>query len=89
MKLISVIAAYCDQGDERPIFVAKAQDFSSCGFWERGAMKETCSFVARTVIPLASVGEKHSITHEGYNAYVVRSSDGLAFCVLADQDYPP
>eukprot|EP01029_Cantina_marsupialis_P014373 TRINITY_DN3175_c0_g1_i2.p1 TRINITY_DN3175_c0_g1~~TRINITY_DN3175_c0_g1_i2.p1 ORF type:complete len:203 (+),score=51.87 TRINITY_DN3175_c0_g1_i2:190-798(+) len=90
MKILSIAVMKFDPKgrDPKPILLDQANDLSDFGFFQRGGMKEMLTFSARTFIERTKLGQRHVVTHEGYECYVHLRGDTLGAVVVADVEYP-
>eukprot|EP01066_Platyproteum_vivax_P015798 Platyproteum_vivax@DN6933_c0_g1_i2.p1 len=74
--------------NDKVILLSTGYDTSSLGFFEKGASKETCNFLARTILPRVQFGKRQCIDHDNHVAFCMRWSDGLGILMLSDKEYP-
>eukprot|EP01054_Gregarina_sp_Poly1_P002237 Gregarina_sp_Poly_1__2236@NODE_159_length_12283_cov_147_306729_g141_i0_p8_GENE_NODE_159_length_12283_cov_147_306729_g141_i0NODE_159_length_12283_cov_147_306729_g141_i0_p8_ORF_typecomplete_len205_score38_69Synaptobrevin/PF00957_21/4_1e11Longin/PF13774_6/1e09MCPsignal/PF00015_21/0_025GED/PF02212_18/4_7e03GED/PF02212_18/0_18MRPL52/PF18699_1/0_21_NODE_159_length_12283_cov_147_306729_g141_i011431757 len=89
MKLIGLIVCKCYQQEDKPVFLVMTHDVSSFSFVQRNAVKDVSKFLARQIVPKLGVGKREVVSHQEFRFNAMRWSDGLAVCMLTDDDYPP
>eukprot|EP00918_Siedleckia_nematoides_P060987 GHVU01133130.1.p2 GENE.GHVU01133130.1~~GHVU01133130.1.p2 ORF type:complete len:113 (+),score=19.04 GHVU01133130.1:449-787(+) len=88
MKVLGIVIARWD-GNDAVRFLNTAHDLSQFSLMEKGAVKEGCMFLARTVVPKLETNTREQIAHEDYLAFCQRFSDRIAVIFIADDKYPP
>jgi len=86
MRAIALYLAKCES--DKTIFLASAHDVSSFTFVEKKAVREVCTFLARTILPRLEVGQREAVTHKTHVAYALRFPDSLGALMVVDKEYP-
>eukprot|EP01071_Lankesteria_metandrocarpae_P006260 Lankesteria_metandrocarpae@DN4296_c0_g1_i1.p2 len=89
MRAIAAYVAKCDAEADSAVLLAAAHDMSSFSFIQKRAIREVCTFLARTTLPRLRVGERETLVHSTYRAHAILWSDTLGVMLITDEDYPP
>jgi len=88
MKIVGIAVVRTDPKLSEPIPVCVANDLASFGFFQRQSVKEMLTFLTKTFTKRTELGQRQSITHEGYVVHCYVRSDGLGGTVTTDLEYP-
>ena len=93
VKILSIgIARLTDEekknNNGEPVILSQAFEVSEFGFFQRGGVREMLTFFTRTFVKRTGLGKRQCVEHEGHLCHVQMRANGLASCIITDQDYP-
>ena len=93
VKILSIaLARLTDEelknNNGEPVILSQAYEVSEFGFFQRGGVREMLTFFTRTFVKRTGKGKRQCVEHEGHLCHVQMRANGLACCIITDQDYP-
>ena len=93
VKILSIaLARLTDEelknNNGEPVILSQAYELSEFGFFQRGGVREMLTFFTRTFVKRTGKGKRQCVEHEGHLCHVQMRANGLACCIITDQDYP-
>lgn len=71
-----------------PVIMSQAFEVSEFNMFQRGSVRQFLTAFTRIFVKRTAPGKRNAIEHEGYVVHVQMRQNGLAGCVITDQEYP-
>ena len=88
MKILGIGILRFNPDVTEPVTLVQAVELSSCGFFQRGSLREMITFFNKTITKRSPPGQRQSVQMESYFVHVYMRADGLCGCVTCDAEYP-
>lgn len=94
MKIVSLMLARAPRSSapstsaEDVVTLAHSTALDSFGYFERGAVKQFCTFFSKTVAARVPLGQRSSVEQDQYIVHAHVRSNALAAIAVCDKEYP-
>lgn len=94
MKIVSLMLARAPRGSSSTashddvVTLAHETALDTFGYFERGTVKQFCTFFSKTVAARVPLGQRSSVEQDQYVVHVHVRSNSLAAIAVCDKEYP-
>lgn len=75
-------------GEPEPVILCQTFEVSEFNMFQRGSVRQFLTAFTRIFVKRTAPGKRQAIEHEGYVIHVQMRQNGLAGCIITDQEYP-